>query len=138
MKLKPGLSAQVTVFSEAKVEHVLAVPLQAIISPLEKGKKPRCFVMTAAGAESREVDVGLNDEKLVEIKDGLQEGEDVVLNPRALLSEKEKKATKEDDKLGPDRKGGNKMGAPGDKGKRGDAPSFNGPAEGGAGRLNKP
>jgi HlyD family secretion protein len=137
MKLKPGLSAQVTVFSESKVEHVLAVPLQAIVSPLEKGKKPRCFVITPTGPEARDVEVGLNDEKLVEIKDGLQEGEDVVLNPRALLSDKEKKATKEDDKINPDRKGGAKPGAPGDKGKPNGTPSFNG-AGGGPGRLNKP
>ena len=76
--------------------------------------------------------------RTVEIKDGVREGEDIVLNPRALLSEKDRKATKEDEKMSPDRKGGPKGGMPGEKGKRGDVPSFNAPAEGGAGRLNKP
>ena len=61
---------------------------------LEKGGKPRCFVQTAKGPEAREIEVGLTDEKYIAITHGLEEGEDVVLNPRVLLSEKEKKGRK--------------------------------------------
>jgi hypothetical protein len=50
----------------------------------------------------REVEIGLSNEKVVEIKAGLEEGEEVVLNPRALLSDKEKaKLPSANDKTGP-------------------------------------
>jgi multidrug resistance efflux pump len=97
-KLKPGLSAVCTIFTDSRVEHVLAVPIQAVVSPLEKNGKPRCFVMTPDGPKAREVEVGLTDEKYIEIKSGLNENEEVVLNPRALVNEKERKASKEDEK----------------------------------------
>ncbi len=117
LKLKPGLSAVTTIFTESKAEHVLAVPVQAILSPLEKGGKPRCFVLTPHGPEGRDVELGLSDEKFIEVKDGLNEGDEVVLNPRGLLSDKEKKgAGKEDDKIVPT---GGKPGAKGGRGRPG-------------------
>jgi hypothetical protein len=107
LKLKPGLSAVCTIFTETRAEHVLAVPVQAVLSPLEKGAKPRCFVETPAGPEPRDLELGMTDEKYVEIKSGVDEGEEVILNPRAVLSDKEKKKTKEDEKIVPtDRKPG--------------------------------
>jgi HlyD family secretion protein len=118
LKLKPGLSAMCTIFTETRAEHVLAVPVQAVLSPLERNGKPRCFVQTAKGPESRDVELGMTDEKYVEIKSGLTEGEEVILNPRAVLSNKEKKSTKEDEKIVPT---GGKPGSPGqpDRGKSG-------------------
>jgi multidrug efflux pump subunit AcrA (membrane-fusion protein) len=107
LKLKPGLSAVCTIFTETRAEHVLAVPVQAVLSPLEKGAKPRCFVETPTGPEPRDLELGMTDEKYVEIKSGVDEGEEVILNPRAVLSDKEKKKTKEDEKIVPtDRKPG--------------------------------
>ncbi len=108
LKLKPGLSASCTIFTESQAKHVLAVPVQSVVSPLERNGKPRCFVQSPTGPETREVELGLTDEKFIEIKSGLQEGEEVILNPRVLLSEKEKKGTKEDEKM--------LGGKPGDKG----------------------
>jgi multidrug efflux pump subunit AcrA (membrane-fusion protein) len=119
LKLRPGLSAVCTIFTETRTEHALAVPLQAILSPLEKGAKPRCFVMTPRGPEAREVELGMKDETNAEIKSGLSEGDDVILNPRSLLSEKEKKNTKEDEKAPPGGKpgaGGRPDGAKGGSG----------------------
>ncbi len=113
LKLKPGLSAVSTIFTETRAEHVLAVPVQAVVSALEKTGKPRCFVLTPKGAEPRDVELGMTDEKSVEIKSGLHEGDQVVLNPRVLLSDKEKKGAKEDDKIVPVGQGGK----PGGKGK---------------------
>jgi multidrug efflux pump subunit AcrA (membrane-fusion protein) len=123
LKLKPGLSAVCTIFTDDKASHVLAVPVQAVVSPLEKNGKPRCFVKTATGAEARDVELGMTDERYVEIKSGLEEGDDVVLNPRVLLSDKEKKGGRDDDKI---------MGKPGkgrpdgDKGGNGDKPAGGG------------
>jgi multidrug efflux pump subunit AcrA (membrane-fusion protein) len=128
LKLKPGLSAVCTIFTDAQAEHVLAVPVQAVVSPLEKGGKPRCFVKTVTGAEAREVEVGMTDEKYIEIKSGLEEGDDVVLNPRVLLSDKEKKGGKDDEKM---------MGKPGGKGQPGGDRGGNGDKPGG-GRGGQP
>jgi HlyD family secretion protein len=136
LKLKPGLSAVCTIFTETKAEHVLAIPVEAIMSPLEKGGKPRCYVETASGVEQRFIDIGMTDEKFVEIKDGVSEGENVILNPRALLSDKEKKGAKEEEKIVPT---GNKPGGPGrggpGGGARGGDPKGN---PGGPGGSSKP
>jgi RND family efflux transporter MFP subunit len=122
-KLKPGLSADCTIYTDARAEHVLTVPVQAIVSPTERGGKPHVYVKTNQGTEAREVELGLTDEMYIEVKSGLSEGEEIVLNPRALLSDKEKKGVKEDEKIvptggdpgkgRPDRgKGGNWQGRP--------------------------
>ena len=101
LELKPGLSAVNTIFTEARADHVLAVPVQAIQGSMERGGKPRCAVeLPGGGTEWREVVLGLTDEKYREIKSGLNEGEEVILNPRILITEKEKKTTKEDEKDG--------------------------------------
>jgi HlyD family secretion protein len=134
LKLKPGLSAVCTIYTDLKAEHVLAVPVQAVLSPLERGGKPRCFVLTPHGPEGRDVELGLTDERYVQIKSGLSEGEDVILNPRILVADKDKKVSRDNDKIvptggkpgaGPGRPGGDKSGSFGDrKGKSG------GPKEG--------
>jgi multidrug efflux pump subunit AcrA (membrane-fusion protein) len=97
-KLRPGLSAVCTMFTETRAEHALSIPLPAILSPLEKGAKPRVFVMTPRGPEAREIELGMKDETYAEIKSGVNEGEEVILNPRNLLSDKEKKNVKEEEK----------------------------------------
>jgi HlyD family secretion protein len=113
LKLKPGLSADCTIFTDVTAAHVLAVPVTAIVSPVERGGKPRCYVLTPHGTEARDVELGISDTNFVEIKSGLNEGDEVVTsNPRALLSDKEKKAMKEEEKIVPN--GGGK--GPGGKG----------------------
>jgi HlyD family secretion protein len=101
-KLKPGLSAVCTIYTEEKAEHVLAVPIQAVVSPLEKNGQPRCFVLVdKRHTEPREVELGMSDNTYVEIKNGLNEGEEIVLNPQSLLNDKEKKGSKADEKIVP-------------------------------------
>jgi HlyD family secretion protein len=92
LKLKPGLSAVCTIFTDLKTEHVLAVPIQAVLSPLEKGGKARCIVETPSGPLAHEVELGLTDDKYVEVKSGLIEGDEIILNPRALGSDKENRS----------------------------------------------
>jgi hypothetical protein len=79
-------------FTDSQVEHVLTIPLQAVVGSVEMGNKRKCYVMTPHGAEEREVTLGLSNDKMVEVKDGLEEGEEVVVNPRSLMSEKERSA----------------------------------------------
>jgi hypothetical protein len=88
--MKPSMSAEVTMYVENLDEKVITVPLQAIVGGAEMGRLRKCFVNTPDGPKDREILVGLSNEKLAEIKDGLAEGEEVVLNPRALLGDKAK------------------------------------------------
>jgi hypothetical protein len=109
IKLKPGLSAVCTIYTEKQAHKVMAVPLPAVLSPLEKGGKPRVYVQTAKGVEPYDVELGMTDDKYVEIKSGesvadqtpLKPGDEVVMNPRSLLSDKNKKHGKDDDKIVP-------------------------------------
>jgi hypothetical protein len=54
------------------------------------GKHRKCFVLTPSGPEERDIEVGLSNERLAEIKSGLAEGEEVVLNPKTLEAERAK------------------------------------------------
>ncbi len=105
LKLKPGLSAVCTIYTkkettdeEGRPIAVPAIPIQAVVSPLEKGGKPSVYVQTAKGPVSREIKVGMDDGTFVEVKEGLTEGEEIVLNPRTLLGDKDKKGAKDADK----------------------------------------
>jgi multidrug resistance efflux pump len=88
LNLKPGLSAAVTIFTDSKVERVLTVPARAVLLPKEKEKKSRCLVATTRGAEERAIVVGISDGTMVEVKSGLNEGEEVILNWRSLVPDK--------------------------------------------------
>jgi HlyD family secretion protein len=84
-KLKPGLSGVCTVFTEKKADHKLAIPVQAVLSPLEKGGQPRCLVETLQGPELRAIQLGdVADEWYVGIQEGVKEGERVILDPRPI------------------------------------------------------
>ena len=58
--LKPGMSAEVTIFTDVHAEHVLAVPVQAIVRVPGTEMKYKVFVKTNAGMEEREVTVGIS------------------------------------------------------------------------------
>lgn len=88
--LKPGMSAEVTIAVGDALEHVLAVPIQAIIGSAEMGRQRKCFVVTPEGPQERDIMVGQSNERMAEIKEGVQEGEEVVLNPKALVGDKAK------------------------------------------------
>jgi multidrug efflux pump subunit AcrA (membrane-fusion protein) len=88
--LKPGMSAEVTILVEDSPTRSLTIPVQAIVGTPAMGKYRKCFVMTEDGPLEREILVGLSNEKMAEIKSGLTAGEQVILNPRALLSEKDR------------------------------------------------
>lgn len=85
--LKPGMSSEVTITIGDALEHVLTVPIQAVIGSAEMGKHRDLFVMTPNGPTQRSVVVGMSNETMAEIKEGIQEGEEVVLNPRSLVGD---------------------------------------------------
>ncbi|HTK77368.1 MAG TPA: hypothetical protein VL371_19040, partial [Gemmataceae bacterium] len=88
--LKPGMSAEVTIYVEGTGEQVLTLPLQAVVGGAEMGRLRKVFVMDGPTPREREVTLGLSNERVVEVKDGLNEGEVVVLNPRVLIGDKAK------------------------------------------------
>jgi hypothetical protein len=88
--LRPDMSAEVTIYTDAPHKNVLIVPIQAIVGSTQMGKVRKCFVLTPNGPEEKEVSIGLNNDTHVEIKSGLKEGDEVVVNPRVLVGDREK------------------------------------------------
>jgi HlyD family secretion protein len=88
--LKPGMSAEVTILIDDSLDHVLTIPIQAIVGGPAMGKFRKCYVLTPEGPQEREIVVGASNEKMAEVKSGLQEGDQVVINPRTLMGERER------------------------------------------------
>ena len=79
--LKPGMTAEVEIRVDS-LQDVIKVPLSSVVE--EKGKY-HCYIQAADGSsEKRTVEVGLSDETFVQVKDGVQEGDVVIRNPRAV------------------------------------------------------
>ncbi len=75
--ISTGLSASAEIVVKQLVD-VVKVPVQCVITV--QGRT-LCFVQGAKGPEAREVEVGFYDQKFIEIKKGLDEGELVMLSP---------------------------------------------------------
>jgi len=80
--LKSRMSCKVNILVE-NLEDVIVVPIQVVSN--RSGKKV-CYVMNSKGYEERVVQTGLFNDTFVEIIKGLEEGEEVMLNP-PLFSE---------------------------------------------------
>lgn len=81
--LKPGMSAEVEVVLEEH-EDVLTIPVAAVV---ETEAETLCWVTTPDGLQRRPVQLGDGNDVFVLIESGLEEGEVVVLNPRAHVKE---------------------------------------------------
>jgi len=77
--LKPGMTAMVDM-ELAPRQHVLAIRHEAVRT--DRGRKV-CYVAHDESLERREVKIGQDTADLVEVLDGLEEGELVALNPPA-------------------------------------------------------
>ena len=73
--LKPGVSVSMIV-PLGNAENVIAVPVTAVFD--EDGTKV-VYVKSGESPERREVEIGLSDSALVEIRSGISEGEEVLL-----------------------------------------------------------
>ncbi|NLX54983.1 MAG: TolC family protein [Planctomycetaceae bacterium] len=81
--LRPGMTAE----CEILVQHlpdVLTVPVAAVVE-----QRGAFYVWTNSptGPERRPVILGATNDQFIEVKDGLVEGEEVILNPRAAVAE---------------------------------------------------
>jgi len=83
--LKTGMTGKVEVTVD-ELHDVLYVPIQSVVS---EGEIKVCYIV-GSRSQKREVQTGLFNDNFVEIKSGLSEGEEVLLNP-PQWSEPEKK-----------------------------------------------
>jgi HlyD family secretion protein len=88
--LNPGMTAQVKIHC-GEVPDVLLVPVQAVA---QHEDKHYAYVSGSRGIERCEVEVGETNEKFVEVKCGLEEGDKVALDARARLTAETKASEK--------------------------------------------
>ncbi|MBA4186849.1 MAG: hypothetical protein C0467_02405 [Planctomycetaceae bacterium] len=119
--LKPDMTAEVTINVDAAKTPVLTAPIQAIIGGTEMGATREVFVKTASGEyERKPVTLGLYNERMVEVRTGLAEGDEIVVNPKVLMGDSKTKTRDGGDQKG-STKGGDSKDAemPTKKGKKG-------------------
>lgn len=80
--LKPGLTAEVEILID-RLPSVLQAPVQSFV---ERSGKHFAWVLDGNKVRRREVKIGKSNEQMMEITDGLAEGERVVQTPRTVLA----------------------------------------------------
>ncbi len=87
--LQPGMSAEVTILADELKEPVLVIPIQAVVGNVAMGEHRKCYVLDGSGfPQERDIVVGKSNDKLVEVREGLKEGDIIVMSPKALIPEK--------------------------------------------------
>jgi HlyD family secretion protein len=79
--LLPGMSAEVEI-QLGLCRDVLAIPSEAVDVDYDRNI---CYVIGPSGLERREITPGRSTASLVEVTDGLKEGEQIVLNPTRMF-----------------------------------------------------
>lgn len=132
--LKPGMTAEVEILI-AHLKDVLSLPMAAIV---EHRGNYFCWVRNGDRNEERPLVLGLSNDQFIEVKDGIKIGDEVLLNPRAIIPEARRDSV-EVEKVDVSKKFGEAkdMPAPVPNGKslkkgptNGDAPKGTGGAEG--------
>ena len=85
--IRPGMSARVEVMI-AQLEDVLSIPIQCVAN--RSGRKV-CYVVTPDGPREQVVQTGSFTDRFVQILEGLQEGQQVLLTPPRLMTGSDKK-----------------------------------------------
>lgn len=78
-KLRPGLTAEIVVLVSSR-EDVLQAPIQSVVTVVSQQV---IFVIKDGKAELRQVKIGESNDRMVEIKEGLDVGDVVVMNPKS-------------------------------------------------------
>ncbi len=87
--LKPGMSAEVEIIL-AVHENVVTVPVAAVV---ETGNSAFCWVKVSEGQPVRRIlELGDSNDVFIEVKAGLKEGDEVILNPAEFIEEAEQEA----------------------------------------------
>jgi RND family efflux transporter MFP subunit len=93
--LRPGMTAEVSILVKT-VKGALTVPVQAVA---ESNGKQVCYVVTATAVERREVRIGEGNDQLLQVLEGVAEGEHVALDARVRAASELKSGG--EDKGGP-------------------------------------
>jgi len=93
--LKPGMSAQVEIIVDKK-ENVIAIP---VVSVFFKDGKSYCYVLKGNRIIQREIKIGESNDRMVEVKKGLKEGEIIVMMPEKIKEAVKKKQIYEKGKI---------------------------------------
>lgn len=80
-KPKPGMSADVEI-EVAEYQDVLSVPVVAVV---QQNREYYCWLKVGPEYKKRSLVLGDSNDKFVVVNDGLVEGDEVVLNPRAVI-----------------------------------------------------
>lgn len=83
--LKPGMSAQVTILLAERTDAIL-IPIQAV---REERRLRYCYVKSERGIEKRTIKTGVSNTQKAEVLDGLNVGDEVVMNPPHKIESKE-------------------------------------------------
>ena len=82
-QLKPGMTAVVEIHMNY-LANVLCIPVQAIV---QRRDASWCYVAERGQLRRQDVVLGQTNDKFVEIREGLKEGDQLVLNPSAVVEE---------------------------------------------------
>jgi HlyD family secretion protein len=102
-QMRPGLSCQIEIIVQ-ELEDALYVPVQSVMLV---DNKPTAYVKTRRGMEPRIVETGLDNNRMIHIIGGLEEGEEVLLAPPLDKSEKNDKGNNGTEEHGKRRPGKN-------------------------------
>jgi len=80
--VKPGMTAKVEIFIE-QLTNVVYVPIQSVV--FEEGKYVCYITRNGLKADRREVEIGPFNEEFIEVKQGVAEGDQVLLRPAKSL-----------------------------------------------------
>ena len=78
-KLRPGLTATIEILVERR-DGVLQIPVQSVITI---GTKQFTFVVSGTSVVRKDITIGQTNERMIEVVSGLNEGDQVVMNPRS-------------------------------------------------------
>ncbi len=92
-QLRPGMTAVVEIHVD-ELQDVLTVPVQAVV---QVEKQCWCYVDVHGTLERIPVHLGRTNDKFVDVQEGLQAGDRVVLNPMAVADELNPPETKAPD-----------------------------------------
>jgi len=113
--LRTGMSCRASIIIE-RYEDVVYVPVQAVV---RIGRQPTVYVAKDGKTEPRNVEIGLDNNRMVHVISGLEAGEKIILTPP--LAPAEMQDVKMRDMLrrrGDPRPGGQGPGGPGGRGDR--------------------
>jgi len=79
--IKPGMSARVEILI-AQLEDVLSIPIQCVAN--RSGRKI-CYLAAANGPKEQVIQTGVFNDRFVQVLEGLQEGQQVLLSPPRLM-----------------------------------------------------